>query len=126
MFRLLLLSLLLSAPVAAFAQQCNPSGSNTIPKITTGGTAVVLVTGPTSSGGWIYNPPTAAAQGIVTAENLNVDPTKPPGAGDANGNGTATAIVPGQVFLIPQLAPQAVIWGNASTSGHLVTVVVCK
>jgi len=91
--------------------------------ITTGGTAVTLVTGP-CNGGWITNPPNAASQGIATAENVNVDMVGTPSAGDSNGNGTATLLAPGQTLEIPPLATGQTVKANASTSGHKLTVVV--
>ncbi len=90
--------------------------------IVTGGTAVVLVTGP-CNGGYITNPPNTAAQG-VTAENVYVDPVAAPGSTDAAANGTTTLLVPGQSFTLPALAAGQFVRGNAATSGHKLTVVV--
>jgi hypothetical protein len=86
--------------------------------IATGGSAVIVAIGPLN-GGFVYNPLTAAAQGIVTAEGLNIDLTGPPGAGDAYGNGTTVTAVPGQTFTLPApLGANVQLWANAVTSGH--------
>lgn len=97
--------------------------AGTASAIVTGGTPVTLVTGP-CNGGWVTNPTNAAAQGIATAENANVDPVAAPASGDANGNGTTTVLLPGQTFEIPALASGQLIRANAATSGHKFTVVV--
>ena len=88
-----------------------------------GGTAVVAVIGPIS-GGYIYNPPNAAAQGIMTAEDINVGMTAPPLAGDAAGYGTTSVISTGQTLTLPILATGVQVWVNAITAGHRLTVVV--
>ena len=92
-------------------------------EIAQGGTAVVLVSGP-CNGGWITNPANAAAQGIVTAENCYIDMVNQPGSTDATAYGTTVLITPGQVFTIPAIAPGVVIWGNAATSGHKISLTV--
>lgn len=92
--------------------------------VTTGGIAIVAVVGPVN-GGYVTNPLNATAQGIMTAENINIDMVSPPAAGDAAAYGTTVLLVPGQNFSIPDpLAPGQQIWVNAATSGHQVTVVV--
>lgn len=92
--------------------------------VTNAGVAIVAVVGPVN-GGYITNPANAAAQGIMTAENINVDMTSPPLAGDAYGYGTTVLLTPGQNFNIPgPLATGQQIWVNASTAGHRITVVV--
>ena len=88
-----------------------------ISEITTGGTAVVVLTGP-CNGGYITNPPNAASQGIVTAESVYVDMVGVPGDADADGNGTTTILAPGQNFTIPSLAPGITVQVNAATTGH--------
>lgn len=116
--------LLFGSTYVASAQITQPIqprvGTNVV--ITTGGTAVALVTGPVN-GGYILNPPNTASQG-VPAENLCVDPVTTPTAVDSTCNGTANLLSPGQPYSIPPLLPGAVIKGNAATSGHKVTVVV--
>jgi hypothetical protein len=92
--------------------------------IATGGSAVVVAIGPLN-GGFLYNPPNAAAQGLVTAENLNVDLVGPPGAGDAYGNGTTVVLAPGQTFTLPApLGANVQLWANAVTSGHKFSCVI--
>ncbi len=91
--------------------------------ITVAGQAILAVTGPIN-GGFIYNPPNAASQGINTAEDINLDMTGPPVAGDAAGYGTTCAIIAGQTFNLPPLAPGVQVWVNAVTVAHKITVVV--
>jgi hypothetical protein len=97
--------------------------AGTASTITTGGTAVTLVTGPVN-GGYITNPPNAASQGIVTAENAYVSEVGTPGSTDGAANGTTTLLTSGQTFTFPALAAGVLIKGNAATSGHKLTVVV--
>jgi hypothetical protein len=92
-------------------------------EIAQGGTAVVLVSGP-CNGGWIVNPTTSAAQGIMTAENCYIDLVNPPGSTDSSANGTTVLLVPGQNFTIPAIGAGVVIWVNAATSGHKFSVTV--
>jgi len=91
--------------------------------IVNAGVAIVAAVGPIN-GGFIYNPPNAASQGIQTAENINLDMTGPPLSGDANGNGTTVTLTSGQTFTLPTLGPGVQIWVNAVTAGHKLTVVV--
>jgi hypothetical protein len=90
-------------------------------EIAQGGTAVVLVAGPVN-GGYLVNPSNAAAQGIVTAENLYVDMVNPPGSTDAAAYGTTVLLTPGQTFTVPAIGAGVVIWANAATSGHKVSL----
>lgn len=85
--------------------------------IATGGTAVVIVTGP-CNGGFVTNPYNAAAQGIAAAENLYVDMVAAPGATDSAGNGTTVILQAGQNFTWPGPAPGVNIYVNAATTGH--------
>lgn len=91
--------------------------------LVSGGQAVVVAVGPIN-GGYITNPTNATAQGIVTAENINVDLTGPPLAGDVYGFGTTAVISAGQTFSLPPLAAGVQVWVNAVTGGHKLTVVV--
>jgi len=91
--------------------------------ITTGGTAVSVVTG-LINGGYILNPLTAAAQKIVTAENLYIDFINTPGSTDATGNGTTLDLQPGQGYAIPAISSGVTLKANAATSGHAFTVYV--
>lgn len=88
--------------------------------VATGGTAVTAVTGPINNG-FITNPPNAAAQGIVTAENMYIDLINSPGHTDAAGNGTTTILVPGQTFSLGQLGIGVTVKINAATSSHAFT-----
>lgn len=97
-------------------------GAGLASEIATGGTSVVVASGPIS-GGYIANPASDAAQG-VTAENLYVDPVGDPGATDADANGTTTALVPGQSYSIPPLPAGSSLRANAASSGHKFTVVL--
>jgi hypothetical protein len=100
-----------------------PTGSGTVAVITTGGTAVTVVSGPIN-GGYVTNPANLARQGIAAAEPLYVDPTTAPGSTDAAANGTCSALDPGQTYTIPGLASGQSLHANAATSGHKFTVVV--
>ncbi|MGH7095605.1 MAG: hypothetical protein ACREFB_18995 [Stellaceae bacterium] len=88
--------------------------------ITTGGTAVIAVTGPIA-GGWISNPPNLASQKIAAAENLYLDMTAAPGDADAAGNGSTIIIASGDTFALPALLPKVKVYINAATSGHTVS-----
>ena len=90
---------------------------------TTGGTAVIIASGPLN-GGFITNPPNAASQGVSTAENLYVDMVGTPGSADSAANGTTVLLQPGQSFSIPALAAGVNIRANAATSGHKLSVEV--
>ena len=92
-------------------------------QIAVGGTAIAAVIGPIN-GGYIVNPANATAQGIMTAENLYVDLVNPPGSSDALAYGTTVLLVPAQNFTLPAIATGVVVWVNAATSGHNITVVV--
>lgn len=86
--------------------------------VSVGGTAVdVVPVGPT--GGFILNPYTAEDQGLSVAEDLYIDPVAAPGL---DGNGTTTALGPGQVWqIIP--GQTTITRANATSSGHKFTVV---
>lgn len=98
------------------------AGTATI--ITTGGTAVIAITGPVK-GGYVTNPEIAADQGISTAEPLYVDPVNPPGSTAGSGSGTAQTLDPGQNWVLPCAIPAGVtVRVNAATTGHKFTVVI--
>jgi hypothetical protein len=94
------------------------AGTNAV--ITTGGTAVTLVTGPVN-GGYICNPLTASDQNISTAEVAYVNPVT---TATANGRGTNSALQPGQCFTVPPLKTGSNVSGIAATSSHALNVVV--
>lgn len=100
----------------------NTPAAGSASAIATGGTAVTLMTGP-CNGGFVTNPPNAAAQGIGAAEPAYIDMVGTPGSTDAAANGTTTYLDIGQSFTIPPLASGAVVKANAATSGHKLTVV---
>ena len=96
------------------------------------GTHVVIATGGTPvqvfpagiNGGYIVNPYVAADQGIATAEVLYVDPVSAtPGSTPGSGNGTASALVPGQSWVVPVYGSTLPVFANATTSGHRFTAV---
>lgn len=89
--------------------------------VTTGGTAVVAVLGPTV-GGFITNPLTAASQGLGSAEELFLDMVTAPGSTDSAANGTTSALQPGQTFTLPALSVGIKVYVNAASSGHKFTV----
>jgi hypothetical protein len=88
--------------------------------ITTGGTAVTVLTGPIS-GGTISNPLTAAGEGVVVAENLYISFVGTPGSTDAAAHGGTLTLVPGAFYSLPALATGVTLKANAATSGHLFT-----
>lgn len=91
--------------------------------IVTGGTLVVVASGPIN-GGYIVNPASKEAQGIGAAENLYVDPVGDPGSTDAAGNGTTTVLAPGQPYSIPALPAGSSLKANAATDGHKFNAVI--
>lgn len=91
-------------------------------EVATGGTSVVVASGPIA-GGYLTNPESDAAQG-VTAENLYVDPVGDPGSTDAAANGTTTSLAPGQTYQIPALPTGSSLKVNAASSGHKFTAVL--
>ena len=93
--------------------------------IASAGVAIVAAVGPLN-GGYIINPPTAAAQGISAAENIYLDCINVPGSTDATGNGTTVVVQPGQTFSLPA-TPSGVSWRvNATTAGHRITALVWR
>ena len=87
--------------------------------IATGGTAQQAVA-PSVNGGYITNPASATDQGLSPAENLYVDPV---GNAGTQGNGTTSALAPGESYqLIPNSTVQVTV--NAATTGHKFVVVV--
>jgi hypothetical protein len=122
MSRIPIAILLAALSCPAYSQQVSPAGvPSTSYTIAAGGTSVIAVTGPVR-GCYIQNPPTAADQGIATAENGYVDPTK---AATTTGNATNAALQPGQPWTCPQnIQAGSNVYINAATSGHKFVVVV--
>jgi hypothetical protein len=85
--------------------------------VATGGTAVTIVSGG-SSGGYVYNPPTAAGQGLSVAENMYVDYVGTPGSTDATCNNTCTIVPPDHTWGWGVLNSGVTIKVNAASSGH--------
>jgi hypothetical protein len=92
-------------------------------EVTTGGTAVTVITGP-CRGGFVSNPASAAGQGLGSTEDLYLDMVNVPGSTDATGNGTTQTLVAGQSFAIPPLRTGVLVRVNATSSGHLFSGVV--
>lgn len=91
--------------------------------IATGGTAVVVVTGPIR-GGYVQNP-SGDGQGIgATPESLFVDMVNTPGSTAANAFNTTSELAPGSPFALPPLQPGVQVKANAATTGHQFTAVV--
>ena len=87
--------------------------------LTTGGSAVTLVTGPVQ-GCYILNPLTAADQNIATAEVAYVNPVTT--ATQNSTNGSSTALQPGQSFnCIPGMTTN--VSGIAATNSHNLVVI---
>lgn len=82
--------------------------------IVTGGTAIVVATGPIN-GGWVTNPASSTDQGISAAENAYLDMVGTP---VLVGNGTTETLYPGQNFTLPALAAGVDVMLNAATAGH--------
>ena len=90
-------------------------------QVIAGGTAVVVARGPLN-GGFVINPPSAAAQGLALAENAYLDMVASPGGSDSTANGTTVVLAPGGRFDLPGLASGVQVMVNAFTSGHKLTV----
>ena len=106
--------------LAATAALVPRAGSVT--QIATGGTAVVIASGPIN-GGYVQNPASALDQAITSAEPLYVDPVNSPGSTPGSGNGTCSPLSPGGNYSILALASGQELRANAATSGHKFTVV---
>ena len=99
------------------AAAVSPAAGNTA-TVVTGGTAVIALAGP-ANGCYIVNPLTTPDAGIGSTEPLYVNPAT---TATTTGNGTNTAIAPGQVwFCVPYSATNVSV--NAATSGHKFVVV---
>jgi len=94
-------------------------------EIITGGTAIVVASGPIS-GGYVINPNPVAAQGIGgdVPENGYLDMTEPPGSTDSTASGTTSILFPGDRFDLPALNGGVSVYVNAASSGHKLTVVI--
>ena len=92
--------------------------------VTTGGTSVIAA-GQNPNGGFIQNPSNAADQGLVTAEDLIVNPVGSAANPNTSGvaNGTNFRISPGGTWqLIPGQTTSTSV--NAASSGHKFSVTV--
>jgi hypothetical protein len=109
--------------------QANPAGATPtyaacpaptaalVNKITTGGTAVIVVNGP-ASGFYILNPLTAGGQKIGAAENLYVDLIATPNSTDAACLGTTIVLQPGQSYVGGGFPAGFSLEVNAATTNH--------
>jgi hypothetical protein len=88
--------------------------------ITTGGTAVTLITGPIK-GGWVKNPTTASGEGIATAENAYINLV---GTASTTEGGATTALEPGLPFQLPALASGVTVSVVAATASHKLSCTV--
>lgn len=86
-----------------------------------GGEPIVAVYGGIQ-GAIIWNPATAADQGLAVAELLYLDPTKPATLFETR---TCTALLPGQFYFVPP-GDASNVWINAATSGHKFSCVVIQ
>ncbi len=102
---------------SAQAQSVTPRAC-AVTAITTGGTAVTVLTGP-ANGYYVFNPLSATDQGIVSAEALYIDPTQ---TAVTTGSGTNASLAPGQVFYGIGSSSLGVSV-NAATSSHAFTCV---
>lgn len=92
--------------------------------VAVGGTAVVAA-GPVLNGGFIQNPASAADQGLVTAEDLIINPVGAAANPNTSGvaNGTNFRVPPGGTWLLlPGQTTNTSV--NAASSGHKFSVVV--
>jgi hypothetical protein len=89
--------------------------------ISVGGQSVVAVYGGVQ-GAIIWNPATAADQGLRAAELLYLDPTGP---ALLFANETCIALFPGQFYFVPP-GDNKNVWVNATTSGHKFSCIVIQ
>ncbi len=92
-----------------------------ITSVPVGGISVIAVYGGVQ-GAIIWNPATAADQGIRGAELLYLDPTGPAKLFD---NEACVALFPGQFYIVPP-GDSTNVWVNAATSGHKFSCVVIQ
>jgi hypothetical protein len=86
--------------------------------VATGGTAVVVVSGPVN-GFYILNPLTTAGQKISgAAENLYVDLINTPNSTDAACLGTTIVLQPGQSYVSGGVPSGITVEVNAASTGH--------
>lgn len=87
--------------------------------ITVGGQSVMVIP-PGAYGGYIWNPFSAADQGIPAVEPLYINPI---GAAPLQAFNSTVAIYQGSDFTVPVKRSITGIWVNAATSGHQFTAV---
>lgn len=116
---------LLVFPGLAFAQSTSLNQPFVVPNggtnstIIVGGVANVIVTGPVN-GCYVYNPATAADQGIGAVETVYLNPVT---TATAVGNGRNSAILPDRGYSCPP-GMTTNLSGIAATTGHALNVVI--
>lgn len=75
---------------------------------------------PGAYSGYIMNPKSAADQGLMSAEDLFVDPFA---ACQLQGFNTTIRLAPGDIWFVPIAKSTLPVWVNAATSGHQFTCV---
>lgn len=109
------------AVITAYPTYTPAAGAASV--VSTGGTPVTAANGSAGApidGCYLVNPATAADQGIGAAENLYVNPVT---TATTSGNGTTSAIQPGQPYnCVPGMINNLSV--NAATSGHKFNLVV--
>jgi hypothetical protein len=93
------------------------AGLNTV--ILTGGASVIVF--PVGVyGGYIQNPVLGTDQGLVTPEDLFINPINP---APLQGLGTTARKQPGGTWTVPFPKSTLAVWVNAASSGHQFTAV---
>jgi hypothetical protein len=112
------LAILLLTALPLYAQTVTPRACGGATSVTTGGAAVVALTGKVN-GYYIVNPLSATDQGIGAVEPLYIDTTT---TATTTASGTNAALAPGQPFggIFGSTTNVSV---NAATSGHNFTCV---
>ncbi len=79
--------------------------------------------GKATRGAWIYNPSTAALQGIAAAESIFVDITGATAVDSLASGGTSIEVLPGAMLNVPEGVASQINW-IAATLHHAITAVV--
>lgn len=91
--------------------------------INNGGSPLVVAYAP-MVGGYVYNPGTAAQQGLAMPETLYVDIVNVAGLFNGANGGTTIAIEPGRSFTFPENLEGGRVTVNAASAGHRFSGVV--
>ena len=93
--------------------------------VTSGGSPITLISGPTTQPVTIYNGSTAAQQGIAAAEVFYLNEVSAPGSTDAavasNSTHSTFPLVAGQSYVVGPLKAGTSVQGNAATTNHAVS-----